>query len=187
MTTATPVTIDLGNDETVPLTPVHPNLGPGFAAIVAEIAGWDDTNSSRLQEAYDAMAATEDEAYEDALENVDEPLTVSHLNQWPCTAGDPEEDAEAVFAGPYIETIHEKISHEAANAARAVLARDFGLITEADFAAITGPWVAAGFTLQAAREGAEFAVDQGAAVEAAKRLGKSYIGNPGWPLAVVTS
>lgn len=185
--TTTPITIDLGNDETAPLTPVHPNLGTGFAAIVAEIAGWAGAEATVLDNAVGELSEDDAVDYEGALETVDEPLSDSHLNQWPCTAFDEEEDADAVFAGPWLNTISDKVSHEASNVAGAVLARDFGLITETDFAAITHPWTAVGFPLPAARDGSAFAVDQAAAVDAAKRLGKSYIGNPGWPLAVATN
>jgi hypothetical protein len=178
----TNILIDLGDDTSRPLTPTPEALGAGFAAIVAEAASWSIERRREVNDQYDARDYSD--AYLDATERIDEALGVngSGIGIWPCTFGGK---GEPDWAGPYIETVGDEISFGAGEVAAAVIARDFGLVTEANFQIVTAWWVAAGLPLPPARNGAHFAADETEVKDNAGDLRSNEHRIVGWPLAAV--
>lgn|SRR5512142_270353 len=169
-------TIDLGEYGTRPLADVPTELGPGFTAIVQVIASWDEQARTAAEIAYDAL---DFETFDPVSDRVQVALGEygAQIDTWSCQTG---REGEPWTAGPWLETIPACT----AEVASAVLARDFGLITKADFEALTNWWTAAGLSLPPAREGATFAADADEVEERAVKLGDA-MGVEGWPLAAV--
>lgn len=172
----TTITIDMGDGKTAPMTP-PPALGAAFLAVVAEGLSWDATRQAEVEAALDAVDDTD--AFQDAAERIGEALGAADLS-WSCQFG---EEGEPPEAGPYIDTLHENRLDGAGYVAAAVLARDLGVVTEADFATVTGWWVAVGLTLPEARAGATFAADEYQVDKQALTVRYARYDVPGWPLA----
>jgi hypothetical protein len=129
------IAIDLGDGRTVPLSPPA-ELGVAFSAVIAQASTWDTMYRDEVGRRYAAVGNDDD--FDEASDRVAETLTEYDDLGWSCRFGTGSGD-EHVEAGPYIDTLYE-VSGAAAEIATAVLARDLGLVTEADFQTLTAWW-----------------------------------------------
>lgn len=182
---ATPtIMIDLGEYGTRPLPDVPPELGPGLAAVIREVVSWNDAKRAQVSD------LCEDEfrnrgMYERPFPPSDRLEEVlgdggSDIGTWSCQDGAPD---EPIRAGAWLDALCRWNVDEVA---RAVLARDFNLITKDDFDVLTKWWTDAGLPMPEPRIGAYWPADEAEAVLTAEALRNAAYETPGWPLAAVT-
>jgi hypothetical protein len=178
----TAVVIELEDGVTHPMTPPA-ELGEAFAAVIATALSLSPADRVEIeQKQIDSIPDGED-AYWRLTDEIHETLEDAGL-AWSCQFGEPDHPAEA---GPYIDTLRDHDMTGASYVAAAVLARDLGLIVEADFAAVTAWWVAAGLPLPppSTVTGAGFAADAAQVKQNAADLSSNRYRMAGWPKSAV--
>lgn len=162
----------------VPEKPSHvtvpaprPELGAGVAAVVATANGWDDQQAEYVSGHHPDPTAAPGISGFDVSDRIR-----CALQQAGVVWENPGYRTEGAFTVPWTA---------GGEVAAAVLARDLKLITEADFTAATGWWLAAGQPLPEPAT-STFAADAAEVEENASKLADSrHI--PGWPVAAVTN
>lgn len=115
--------------------PPPPEIGPAIADVLAEIASW--TAEQRAARRAPGEDTTE---FQNALDRVTDALDAHPIGQSP--------GCQEIFSvEPWLWPVSRVVSQSASAVVAAVAARDHGLITDADFATLTGWWTHAGLPM----------------------------------------
>lgn len=172
------IPIELAWDEPAQVHTPPPNaLGQGFAQFIDHLV---DCAADTIRDAGNDLPW--DAVFTDAADRLVEAIKASRVGVDSCAFNN---DGRAFYAGPFTSAVGTIYGGAARVVAEAVVARDLGLIVEADFRTLTGWWVAAGFPLPPARVNAQFADDDDKVDELVRALRASEHRVENWPLAAV--